>query len=114
MLSDTAKGFRVIAAEGSLVAILAVTLIFNFFGFAYTSMVPVIGREALQVDAFAIGVLASTEAAASLAASVLWAVLGATSGSWRHQLGRRSRFHVGRGGIRPFTPAIGCVFSRWR
>lgn len=80
MLRETVNGFRVIAAERSLVAVLAVTLIFNFFGFAYTSMVPVIGREALHADAFAIGVLASTEAAASLAATVLWAALAPRRG----------------------------------
>lgn len=75
LLADTLGGLRGVAAERFLLAVLAVTLIFNFFGFAYTAMLPVIGRTTLQVDAFAIGLLASTEAAASLAASLLFAML---------------------------------------
>ena len=75
LLADTFGGLREILRERFLVAVMAVTVAFNFFGFAYTAMVPVIGRMALQVDAFAIGLLVSTEAAASLIASLVFAAL---------------------------------------
>jgi len=80
LLADTVGGLRVIAAERFLVAVLAVTVIFNFFGFAYTSMVPVIGRTTLQADSFAIGLLASTEAAASLIITMVFAALAPRRG----------------------------------
>ena len=80
LLRETVDGFRVIVAERFLVALLAVTIIFNFFGFAYTAMVPVIGRAVLQADAFAIGLLSSTEAAASLLATLVFAVLAPRRG----------------------------------
>ncbi len=72
---DTLGGLRLVVAERLLLAVLVATIIFNFFGFAYTSMVPVIGREILHADAFAIGLLSATEAAASLVVSLAYAVL---------------------------------------
>ncbi|MBT3358923.1 MAG: MFS transporter [Rhodospirillales bacterium] len=75
LLADTFGGLRAIASERLLVAVLCVTVTFNFFGFAYTSMVPVIGRTALHIDAFAIGLLVSAEAGASLVASLVFAAL---------------------------------------
>lgn len=76
VLADTLVGLRGITAERYLIAVLAVTAIFNMFGFAYTSMVPVIGRQSLHADAFSIGLLASTEALASLTAALLLATVG--------------------------------------
>lgn len=80
LLADTVGGLRVIATERFLMAVLAVTVIFNFFGFAYTSMVPVIGRTTLHADSFAIGLLASTEAAASLIITLVFAALAPRRG----------------------------------
>lgn len=80
LLADTVGGLRAIAAERFLMAVLAVTVIFNFFGFAYTSMVPVIGRTTLHADSFAIGLLASTEAAASLIITLIFAALAPRRG----------------------------------
>ena len=42
-----------------LMAVLVVTIVANFFGFAYVSMVPVIGAESLNLTPTLIGVLAS-------------------------------------------------------
>lgn len=66
LLADTIGGLRDVAGRRYLLAALAVTMIFNFFGFSYAPMVPVIGRTVLEADALAIGLLVSTEAAASL------------------------------------------------
>lgn len=73
--ADSLGGLKEVASEPFLRAVLAVTVIFNFFGFAYTSMVPVIGRGALHADAFSVGLLASAEGVASLAASLTLAAL---------------------------------------
>ena len=75
LLVDMMGGLRAITAERFLLAALSVTIIFNFFGFAYISMVPVIGREVLHADAFAIGLLSAVEAAASLVVSLVFAAL---------------------------------------
>ncbi|MDX9861598.1 MAG: MFS transporter, partial [Rhodospirillales bacterium] len=80
LLADTLGGLRVVASERFLVAVLAGTVIFNFFGFACTSMVPVIGRTTLQVDSFAIGLLVSTEAAASLIVTLVFAAVAPRRG----------------------------------
>jgi len=88
-LADTLGGLRLVGAERYLLAVLAATIVFNFFGFAYTAMVPVIGRELLLADAFAIGILSATEAAASLVVSVAYAVL-----SPRRRLGAAYMFSI--------------------
>jgi MFS family permease len=80
LLADTVGGLRVVAAERFLLMVMAVTIVFNFFGFSYTAMVPVIGRTTLHADAFAIGLLASTEAAASLIVTLTFAALAPRRG----------------------------------
>jgi len=75
IMADTVGGIRSVGADRFLSAVLVATIIFNFFGFAYTAMVPVVGRELLQADAIAIGLLSSTEAAASLVVSLIYATL---------------------------------------
>lgn len=72
-LVETASGLRSLAGERVVVAVLIVTIVYNVFGFAYISMIPVIGRTVLHADAFAIGLLSSAEAAASLVISLVFA-----------------------------------------
>lgn len=73
--TDTLGGLREVTAERFLRVVLVVTVIFNFFGFSYTSMVPVIGRGTLHADAFSVGLLVSAEAIASLVTSLALAAL---------------------------------------
>lgn len=74
VLTALRDGFRYIRTNRPLVATLAVTVIFNVWGFPMTSMVPVIGKEALGLSAFPVGVLQSAEG--------LGALLGAVGIAW--------------------------------
>ena len=68
------EGFRYIRSNRPLVATLAVTVIYNVWGFPMTSLVPVIGKEALGLSAFPVGVLQSAEG--------LGALVGALGIAW--------------------------------
>jgi len=81
VLSAVRDGFRYIRASRPLVATLAVTVIYNLWGFPMTSMAPVIGKEALGLSAFPVGVLQSAEG--------LGALVGALGIAW---LGRAAWF----------------------
>lgn len=76
MVANLAEGFRFMAGHRLLLATLVVTMIFNFWGFAFTALVPAIGRDDLRLSAFAIGILLSTEAFGALAASIVIAATG--------------------------------------
>jgi predicted MFS family arabinose efflux permease len=53
-----------------IVGTMMVTLVFNFWGFAYISMVPVIGERVLGLSAFPIGMLMSIEGLGALLGSL--------------------------------------------
>ena len=74
VLTALRDGFRYIRSSRPLVATLAVTVIYNIWGFPMTSMVPVIGKEELGLSAFPVGVLQSAEG--------LGALLGALGIAW--------------------------------
>jgi len=69
-LSDLLAGIRFVSSDANLRRIFAVTIIFNLFGFPFTSMVPVLGRAQLDLSAVLVGLLSSMEG--------LGAFLGAT------------------------------------
>ena len=74
VLTALRDGFRYIRSSRPLVATMAVTVIYNIWGFPMTSMVPVIGKEGLGLSAFPVGVLQSAEG--------LGALLGALGIAW--------------------------------
>ena len=65
------QGIRYIRTRRVLRGILIFTIIANFFGFSYVTMIPVIGREVLQLTPFNIGVLQSMEGAGAVVAAIL-------------------------------------------
>jgi predicted MFS family arabinose efflux permease len=69
VLGALREGWRYMRARRVIMGVLAVTLVANFWGFAYITMVPVIGEQVLGLGAFPIGVLLSLQG--------LGAVLGA-------------------------------------
>jgi MFS family permease len=69
LLAMLREGWRFARGERLVVGALAITVIVNLWGFAYITMVPVIGERALGLSPVLIGVLMSTEG--------LGAVLGA-------------------------------------
>jgi MFS family permease len=64
-------GLSYIRSRRPIVGILVVTIMVNIWGFPYTSMVAVIGKEDLHLNAILIGVLASSEGLGALIASLL-------------------------------------------
>ncbi len=65
------QGMRYIRTRRVLRGILIFTIIANFFGFSYVTMIPVIGRELLHLAPFNIGVLQSMEGAGAVLAAIL-------------------------------------------
>jgi predicted MFS family arabinose efflux permease len=56
-----AVGLRYAAGNREMAGALAVTIIFNVWGFPYTAMIPVIGRDVLGLGPFPVGLIMSAE-----------------------------------------------------
>ena len=66
VIANVIEGFRYIAASRKIVGTLTITVVTNIWGFAYASMVPVVGKEVLGLSAFPIGILMSAEGLGAL------------------------------------------------
>ncbi len=71
LLAMLREGWRFARAERLIVGALAVTVIVNLWGFAYITMVPVIGERALGLSPVLIGVLMSTEGLGAVIGALL-------------------------------------------
>lgn len=71
ILSTLREGWRFVRSRRVIVGTLLVTVVVNFWGFAYITMVPVIGERVLGLSAFPIGLLMSTEGLGALAGALL-------------------------------------------
>jgi MFS family permease len=67
MLSSIAEGLREVRRRRSLLGILAVTAIFNIFGWPCHSLVPVIGKDNLALGPEGVGILSSMEGVGAMA-----------------------------------------------
>lgn len=75
VLTHIVEGLLLARGDPRLVAILTVTVIYNVFGWPFTSMVPVIGQDSLHLAADGIGILASMDGIGSFAGAIaiaLW------------------------------------------
>jgi MFS family permease len=70
-----AEGLAVVRRDGRLVGTLVVTVIYNLFGWPFTSMVPVIGHDQLQLDTAGVGILASLDGVGAFCGSLFVAFL---------------------------------------
>jgi MFS family permease len=71
-----AEGLMLVRRDRRLLGTLIVTIIFNLFGWPFTSMVPVIAHDHLQLSAEGIGILASMDGVGAFCGAVaiaLWA-----------------------------------------
>lgn len=59
VLTRMIEGLMLVRNDRRLIAILTVTVIYNVFGWPFTSMIPVIGQDSLHLAATGIGILAS-------------------------------------------------------
>ena len=71
ILSTLRAGWRYVRARRLIIGVLVVTLVANFWGFAYITMVPVIGEQVLGLSAFPIGVILSVQGFGALAGALL-------------------------------------------
>jgi MFS family permease len=71
ILSTLGESWRFVRGRRVIVGALAVTVVVNFWGFAYITMVPVIGERVLGLSAFPIGVLMSIEGLGALLGALL-------------------------------------------
>jgi MFS family permease len=67
------EGFAMARKDDRLVGILAITSIFNVFGWPFTSMIPVLASDALHLATQDIGLLASCEGVGGLLGAFLFA-----------------------------------------
>ncbi|MBV9552948.1 MAG: MFS transporter [Alphaproteobacteria bacterium] len=75
VLAHIIEGLLLARRDPRLVALLTVTVIYNVFGWPFTSMIPVIGQDNLHLEAGGIGVLASMDGIGSFVGAIaiaLW------------------------------------------
>jgi MFS family permease len=71
VLTRIAEGLAAVRADKRLSGTLVITLIFNLFGWPFTSMIPVIGKDQLALGPEGVGVLASMDGVGALVGAVL-------------------------------------------
>jgi hypothetical protein len=74
VLARIAEGVRLVRGDRRLIGTLTVTIIYNVFGWPFTSMVPVIGQDHLRLGAEGIGILASMDGIGAFAGAILMAM----------------------------------------
>ena len=71
VLARIAEGLRLVVSDRRLTGTLVVTMIYNVFGWPFTSMIPVIGQSQLGLGAEGIGVLASMDGIGAFCGALL-------------------------------------------
>jgi MFS family permease len=74
VLARMLEGFVLVRHDPRLRAILIVTVIYNVFGWPFTSMIPVIGQDSLLLGASGIGILASMDGVGAFCGAIAMAV----------------------------------------
>jgi MFS family permease len=75
LLAHMAEGFAAVRSDRRIRAALVVTIVFNLFGWPFTSMIPVIGQDHLLLDPQGIGILASMDGLGAFIGATLIAVM---------------------------------------
>ncbi len=75
VLARIAEGLRLMRGDRRLIGTLIVTVVYNVFGWPFTSMVPVIGQDRLLLGPEGIGVLASMDGIGAFVGAVLMGML---------------------------------------
>jgi predicted MFS family arabinose efflux permease len=73
-IASVREGFTWLRGDQRLIGIFLITVIFNVFGWPFTSMIPVIGTDYLHLDPQGVGLLASCEGIGGLLGALLVAV----------------------------------------
>ena len=75
LVASLQESFAQVRDDQRLIGVFIVTVVFNVFGWPFTSMIPVIGTDDLQLGASAVGLLASCEGIGGLAGALLIGLL---------------------------------------
>lgn len=75
LVASLQESFAQVRDDQRLIGVFIVTVVFNVFGWPFTSMIPVIGTDDLQLGASAVGLLASCEGIGGLAGALLVGLL---------------------------------------
>jgi MFS family permease len=95
MVGTLVEGWRFIRARRLIVGTLVVTVAVNLWGFAYITMVPVIGELELGLSAFLIGVLMAGEGLGAMIGAFLVGIWGRPRDYARIYLGSSILFQIG-------------------
>ncbi len=71
VLARVGEGLRLVRSDRRLTGTLVVTMIYNVFGWPFTSMIPVIGQNQLGLGAEGIGILASMDGIGAFCGALL-------------------------------------------
>ncbi|MEM7251629.1 MAG: MFS transporter [Pseudomonadota bacterium] len=80
---ELVTGIGFVSRDRRLRRVFAVTIIFNIWGFPFTSMVPVLGKERLGLDPFYVGLLSSMEGLGAFIGALMVAMLARPSNFYR-------------------------------
>jgi MFS family permease len=75
VLERMIEGFMLVRRDRRLVGTLVITVIYNTFGWPFTSMIPVIGQDNLNLGAAGIGLLASMDGVGAFCGAIIIAFL---------------------------------------
>jgi len=87
VLRRIAEGLAIVRRDRQLLGALSITVIFNVFGWPFTSMIPVIGHDDLLLTPTGVGLLASMDG--------LGAFVGAVAIAWRARPHHYARLYIG-------------------
>ena len=79
-IRELVSGIRFVAGDARLRRVFAVTIVFNLWGFPFTSMIPVIGSGGLGLDSAMVGLLSSSEGLGAFIGAVAVAVTARPKG----------------------------------
>jgi len=74
-LARMIEGFMLVRRDRRLIGTLVITVIYNTFGWPFTSMIPVIGHDNLDLGAVGIGLLASMDGVGAFCGAVVIALV---------------------------------------
>jgi hypothetical protein len=75
LVARIAEGFAVVRRDPRLMGPMVVTLVFNLFGWPFTSMIPVIGQDYLHLGPQGVGLLAGLDGIGAFAGALAIATL---------------------------------------
>jgi MFS family permease len=109
VLARTWEGVVMVFADRRLAATMAVTIIYNVFAWPFTSMIPVIGRDQLQLGPEGIGLLTSVDGAGAFVGALILAAWLTPGWHARAYVGGVAVYLVGVIGfaLSPFTASSG-------